>query len=299
MDHLHLRSNLTGPLDPDIPFTVYTVGTEEQQLLTRLEGFSANQLFLTFSGTGCFRLLGEDNRSLITPGTLLYIPAGLPYECGPQGAEPWSVGYLTFVDRQEGRSGSDHGDGGCGGSKGLLANWGFGSTFFRAPLRNWSRLYDLLQRIWGHSGPNYDPWVTAELLFSFCLEIKKQLAADNERANAAVTGADRYPHSVVYRATRFLQDHLQRNLTVTELAAHVGYSPKQLTRLFRESLGTTPLQYMQRIRLQTAASLLEQQPSMAIRQAAAHVGMEPVYFTRLFRRLFGVTPSDFADGKKG
>jgi AraC-like DNA-binding protein len=279
MKHLQLRSNLALPLDQDIPFAVYTVGTEDQPPMTRLEGFSANQLFLTFSGTGCFRFLGEDKWDIVPPKTLLYIPAGLPHEYIPQESEPWLVGYITFVEQEHGP----------------LLRWGFSNTFLRADLHDISPLYELLYSIWYHSGPNYDAWQTAAQLFSFCLEVKKQSAMNGNKVNSDSPKTVRYRNSVVHHATRFLQDHLQRNLAMTELSAHFGYSPKQLTRLFQEALGMTPLQYLQRVRLQTAALLLKQNPNMTIRQTAAHVGMEPVYFTRLFRRLYGLVPSKYRD----
>ncbi|GGG61189.1 AraC family transcriptional regulator [Paenibacillus radicis (ex Gao et al. 2016)] len=294
MNILQLRSNLSSiPMDPGIPFVVYTVGTENQPLMTRLEGYSAHQFFFTFSGTGHFRLLNSDSDSgsnsdqwsLVPPGTLLYIPEGLPHEYGPIGEEPWMIGYVTFVEQ----------------SYGLLEQYGFGAAFLRSELQETGRLYELLHQIWQYSGPDYDPWRAAELLFAFCLEIKRQTVPKEGSAGKLpeTSKASRYPHSVVSQATRFLQDHLQRPITVTELSAHVGYSPKQLTRLFRESLDTTPLQYLQRIRLHTAIQLLERHPEMTIRQAAAHVGMEPVYFTRLFRRTFGATPSAFVAGLGG
>lgn len=279
MQHLQLRSSLFSSFEGDIPFGVYTVGADEQKPMNRWEGFSANQLLLSFSGTGLFRIAGEDNWDIVPPGTLLYIPAGLPHEYRPQDASPWLVGYVTFIEKESGP----------------LAHWGFGSTFAHTKLQEWKRLEELLYTIWSHCGPDYDPWQSASQLFSFCLEVKKQAAAAGNPASISKPKAMRHRNTVVHTATRFLQDHLERNLGMAELSAHVGYSPKQLTRLFQETIGTTPLQYLQKLRLQTAAQLLEQNPNMTVQQAAAHVGMEAVYFTRLFRRLFGVTPSQYRE----
>ncbi|MBE1442458.1 AraC family transcriptional regulator [Paenibacillus sp. OAS669] len=281
IQHLQLRSSLFSSLEGEIPFAVYTVGADEQKPMNRWEGFSANQLLLSFSGTGLFRLTGEDKWDTVPPRTLLYIPGGLPHEYRPQDAEPWLVGYVTFMERESGP----------------LSHWGFGSTFSRMQLQEITRLDELLYAIWSHSGPDYDPWQSAELLFSFCLEVKKQAAAAGNPPSTSLPKPMRYRNAVVHTATRFLQDHLQRNLGMAELSAHVGYSSKQLTRLFQETLGTTPLQYLQKLRLQTAVQLLEQNPNMTVQQAAMHVGMEAVYFTRLFRRLFGVTPSQYREHK--
>lgn len=277
MDTLPLRTNLHRPAGEDVPCDVYTVGTEHQAPITRLKGFSANQLFLTFSGTGVFRPIGQEKWDTIPPHTLLYIPSGFPHEYVPHGREPWSVGYVTYVERLPG----------------ALTSWGFGDVPFTRTLRRTDRLYELLERIWSCSGPNFDRWNCIEHFFAFCLELKKQTAPDGVPEASAPARSFRYRDTVVDSAIRFLHDHLQRDLTMTELASYVGYSPKQLNRLFRQAVGTTPLQYLQRIRMHTAALLLHEHPHMTVRETAAHIGMEPVYFTRLFRRAYGVTPSAY------
>jgi AraC-like DNA-binding protein len=272
---LQLRTNLNTSENRDAPFHVYTVGTENQSPLTRLTGFSASQLFVTFSGTGIFRTLGKDKWDIIAPGTLLYIPKERPYECFPQGEAPWQVGYVTFFD----------------GKYGMLDSWGYDDNPQYSSLQKTDRLFELIEQIWSHSGPDYNLWKCSEYLFTFCIELKKQSHQGYPALPQPLTS--RFRDSVVDHAVRFLHDHLQRELNMTDLSSYVGYSPKQLTRLFQQSVGTTPMQYVQELRLKTAHRLLHENPEMTIRQIAAHVGLEPVYFTRLFSRKYGVTPSDF------
>lgn len=276
MDMLALRTNLHLSLGNDIPFSVYTVGTEQQSPITRLKGFSANQLLLTFSGTGLFRPLGQDNWDTVETNSLLYIPAHLPHEYVPQRPEPWSVGFVTFVEN----------------GSGLLESWGFGRSPYRQPLRDMSRLMELLAAVWSNSGPHDDAWRSAELLFAFCLELKKQTASFDPLQHEGTAKTARYRDTAADSAVRFLHDYLQRDLTMAELASRVGYSAKQLNRLFRREFGTTPMQYLQSIRLKTAALLLADHPGMTVREVAAYIGMEPVYFSRLFRRVYGKTPSE-------
>lgn len=282
MKLLHLRTNLYPQIAEQVPFNVYTVGTEEQHSITRLKGFSAKQLFLTFSGTGYFRPLGQDEWDIITPNTLLYIPSEFPHEYLPQNQVPWCVGYVTYVEKQAN----------------LLEGWGFGEVPIQLKLHEMDRLFGLIEQIWFHSGPQYDMWQSTELFFSFCLELRKQSSTMSIQKPVIAEKALRYRDSVVDSAIRFLHDHLQRNLSMEELSSHVGYSPKQLSRLFQQSVGSTPLQYLQQIRLSTASLLLQDHPSMTIRQAAAYIGMEPDYFARLFRRKYGFVPSELknADG---
>jgi len=281
MKLLQLRTNLHPPAAGEVPFTVYTVGTECQKAITRIAGFSARQLFLTFSGAGIFRPLGQKNWDTLYPGTLLYLPPDFPHEYLPQSGAEWFVGYVTYVERPGGP----------------LEGLGFRNVPFRLALGDPAPLFEWIERIWSHSGPNFDVWRSSAGLFSLCLELKKRAGGKNTPEPAAPVRTPRYRDEVVENAVRFLHDHFQRRLTMTELASHVGYSPKHLNRLFRESLGETPLQYLQRLRIRTAALLLERTPHMTVRQAAAHVGMEPVYFTRLFRRFYGRAPSAMFPGK--
>lgn len=278
MKLLSLRTNVSH-LPEDVPFTVYTVGTEFQGPVTRLMGFSADQLMITFSGIGRFRVLKQDKWDIIAPSSALFIPAGVPHEYMPQGDEPWHVGYVTFTQKPEGP----------------LYGWGFAGVPFQRMIGSLEKLRPQLAQIWSCSGADYDLWSTTETLFSFLLELKRQMREAQPTVPGTITTArqaGRLPNSVVERTVQFMHDHQERSLTIEQLSALFGYSAKQLTRLFRQSLDTTPLQYLQQLRLSTAMRLLYEQPGMTVRQIAANVGMEPVYFTRLFRRSFGTTPSE-------
>ncbi len=56
----------------------------------------------------------------------------------------------------------------------------------------------------------------------------------------------------------WVQDHLKDELTLEAIAAHGGMSTRSLTRRFREHTGTTPLQWLLRVRVRRAQYLLEQ-----------------------------------------
>lgn len=79
---LGLRSNFS-PEEHPVPFTVYTVGMEQQGVLSRLEGFSAHQLLITVSGRGRAHLLGQNKWDILEENTVLYVPAGFPNEYMP------------------------------------------------------------------------------------------------------------------------------------------------------------------------------------------------------------------------
>lgn len=78
------------------------------------------------------------------------------------------------------------------------------------------------------------------------------------------------------------------------LAALIGVSPQHLGRLFRRTLGQSPLEYLGRLRLNRALQLLVERPDLRIHEVGAAVGYpDPNYFVRIFRRREGRTPGEF------
>jgi AraC-like DNA-binding protein len=271
---INLQANLAPP---HLPWSIYTVGIETQQAVTRVQGFSANQFFISFAGSGRFRLLNESVWTEVPAASLFYMPAQLPHEYVPDTEAPWLLGYVSITEH------IPH----------SLRAWGFADTPLVLPLLNTAMLNPWMEQIWVFSGASYDLWQTTEHFLHFLLEIKKQLASiqpihihhepkyDNNRS---------YQDSIVEQAIRFMHDHMERTLTARDLAAFIGYSPKHLNRLFVTSTGMTAMQYMQHIRLQSGTILLAEQPHLTLRQVATQVGMQPAYFSRLFQRNFGTLP---------
>ena len=81
--------------------------------------------------------------------------------------------------------------------------------------------------------------------------------------------------------------------TVATLAAKVGMSRSAFAQRFSQLSGETPMQYLTRWRLETAARLL-QQGRDGLAEIAGRVGYESeAAFNRAFKRTFGMTPGAF------
>jgi AraC-like DNA-binding protein len=279
MKLLRLKSNLSGSLRNIFPFAVYTVGTEIQPPLTRMKGFSAHQLFLTVSGTGKFRKLANDKDKwdILESGSLLYIPAGCMHEYTPTGQEPWQVAYVTFLEN----------------FGGMMDKWGLRGTPRLFHFAHTDSLVERIYAIWDTFGEEQDEWTASEQLLSLLLDLQKN-DCKTKPAEQPQLVPGVFRETIMEAAVQFMHDHLNRPLTIERLAQHVGYSQKQLTRLFRQSYGTTPLQYLHRLRLNAAQMLLLEYPELTVKQVAAYVGMEPDYFTRLYKRTYDSLPSEDA-----
>ncbi|MER5886633.1 helix-turn-helix domain-containing protein [Streptomyces sp. NPDC001941] len=89
---------------------------------------------------------------------------------------------------------------------------------------------------------------------------------------------------------RWMEDNAGRDLTLDEIAARAGTSPRTLLRRFREQTGTTPLQWLHRARVRRAQYLLET-TEHSVERIAAQAGFgSPTAFRDRFKRVTGVSP---------
>ncbi|MGQ4648182.1 helix-turn-helix domain-containing protein [Lyngbya aestuarii] len=88
----------------------------------------------------------------------------------------------------------------------------------------------------------------------------------------------------------YINDHLHQDLKLVDLAAIAQMSPYHFLRLFKQSIGVTPHQYILQRRIETAKSLLKK-GELSIADVAATLGFcDQSHFTRYFKRIVGVTP---------
>ena len=111
---------------------------------------------------------------------------------------------------------------------------------------------------------------------------------------AAVLGPKRHygglPREKLVRAVEYIQDQLDKNLTVSGIAQAVYMSPHHFTQLFKESTGQSPYQYVVEARVRKARELLTT-GKFTISEVAHNVGFaDQSHLTRHFKRVFGLPP---------
>ena len=92
------------------------------------------------------------------------------------------------------------------------------------------------------------------------------------------------------RADRWLQSRLGEPVTLAMLAEALHMTPRTLSRHFASAVGMSPIQYVQKLRVERATQLLETGHA-SIESVAAQVGYADASMLRkLLRREHGVTP---------
>lgn len=98
-------------------------------------------------------------------------------------------------------------------------------------------------------------------------------------------------------AVRAAMDYLQRSCdrppSMTEVARAVGCSRARLFRIFQQSTGMTPNDYLQRLRVSRAGELLANTNRPITEIAIACGFSSSQYFSNVFRKYLGQTPTAF------
>src|SRR6187200_3620781 len=95
----------------------------------------------------------------------------------------------------------------------------------------------------------------------------------------------------IARAIARMEEAIDREVPVAELAASVGLSPSRFAYLFRRDTGIPPARYLHTLRMERARLLLER-TFLSVKEVMASVGVnDPSHFSRDFRRYHGVPPT--------
>ena len=114
---------------------------------------------------------------------------------------------------------------------------------------------------------------------STALERKRRISGDAQQ--------------LVRKAMAYIHEHYSELISRRDIAQQVNIAEDYLTFCFRQELGTTPIKYLQRYRLNQARSLLLESEK-TITEIALMVGFSDAgYFSRLFHREVGVSPDKY------
>lgn len=114
----------------------------------------------------------------------------------------------------------------------------------------------------------------------------------NELASLEKTGltANKYKQVLSY-----VKQHFAESISVSELADTVAMSPQHFSKVFKNTLGRTPIQYVQEHRVEESKRLLGQS-DLSLVEVAERCGFsDQAHFSRLFKKYTAQTPKRYRD----
>jgi AraC-like DNA-binding protein len=101
-------------------------------------------------------------------------------------------------------------------------------------------------------------------------------------------------NNIVDAIVSFMNDNYMQPISLARISENAYLSPVYISRVFKELMGESPINYLIRVRLAKACEHMQQQPGISIRSAAASVGYDDAYyFSKLFKKHYGVSPREY------
>lgn len=253
-------------------------GPEDRPYDEQHTGFAVS---VVTSGTFQYRGSGFDTRELMTPGSLLLGSPGQCFECGHEHG----IGdrCLSFRFTPEYFHLITAGTGSPGGARKFR-------SLRLPPVRPLSPV--VAEACAALSGSKDVAWEELGIrLAARALQVdgsaKRQPGVATPAALARVT-----------QSVRTIEDHPAAATTLVGLACEAGLSPFHYLRVFENVTGTTPHQYIRRMRLRAAAARVLNEPNRIL-DIALDAGFGDVSnFNRAFRAEFGVSPTAYRKGRR-
>jgi AraC family transcriptional regulator len=123
-----------------------------------------------------------------------------------------------------------------------------------------------------------------------CAAVCFSISGDGDARKPAAR--QRLSPALLCRLEQYIDENLERQFGLPELATIAGLSRWHFLRLFRETVGVSPHDYVTQRRLERAQHLLRT-TGRSVMDIAGEVGMTHSHFSRVFARRLGVTPTEF------
>lgn len=234
-------------------------------------------LIYCVNGRGWFSV--EGRRQAVSANQYFILPAGLPHAYAADDRNPWTIYWIHF--------------------KGTLA-----PCYAQAEAHPVDVEPSARSRI-------HDRTSLFEEMFN---TLKAGYAMENLRYAAAL--AHHYLGSLKYirqyrdaqgldgrelvseRAIHYMEENIERHLTLHEMAGHVGCSVSRFSARFKAETGHSPLAYFNRLKVRQACLMLDT-TNMKVNQICHKIGIsDTFYFSRLFRRLMGMSPKAYRQARR-
>lgn len=115
------------------------------------------------------------------------------------------------------------------------------------------------------------------------------LVAENKSTNLNFETYDRI--NIVNTIVSYINENYMKQVTLDKISKNMYLSPVYISKIFKEEIGESPINYLIKVRLSRALELLEE-GDMSVKSIAKSVGYDDAYhFSKLFKKYYDQPPS--------
>lgn len=256
----------------DMPFFVISIGLHElQPRIDRPEGFEYDQFFFNCNGSGWLEMNGR--KWELPEGSAFFIPAHMPHSYYPEG-DIWDIRWMV--------------PGGTALPE-LYRKFHLeqGGVFRLQDESGLDRILNQMRRdLIEH--PKHGNVLAAGAVYSFIIEFVYQTNLHQMKES------DDMPYEQQILALQeYISNHFMYPITLDDLCKIVPVSHQHICRIFRETLGMRPVEYINQVRIEMAKSLLLYS-DYSIREVGQKCGFQNTnYFNKIFKKFEHLTPLEY------
>ena len=144
-----------------------------------------------------------------------------------------------------------------------------------------SKIYKTLELGYSIDNLLFANMCLAEFLTLFIYNSRHYEAAANDKMDC------------VDSAILFMQEHINDNISLSELSSQYNYSVSRFSNLFKQKTGYAPIDYFVQMKMQKACQQLNF-TNRSVKDIAFSMGFDdPYYFSKRFRTIIGMSPKKY------
>ena len=236
----------------------------------RSKGALEDILIYCEKGKGTITIENEEFK--LTENQLLIIPANTSHSYEANISDPWSIYWIHFR-----------------GTKSEIYSPITRKVISLNDVRIANRL-DLFEEMYQNLEMGFyaDNLEYSSICFKHFLSSIKYVDQFTRTKSINTADMETIPMSII-----FMRDNLTNKLTLSQIAKHVGYSDSYFRNLFLEKTSFTPIEYLNKLKIQKSCSLL-QFSNMKINEIAYHLGYyDPYHFSKSFSKEMEISPREY------